>query len=194
VRRRTDPPLGGPGSAGRSLGLPRGTVLLHDHDPRWAHEYERAAAVLDEALGDVVSVIEHVGSTAVRGLVAKPVLDIAVAYDPGRFREARDRLEVAGYEYRGDLGENGGQLFAKGPETARTEYVHLVPAGSRQWRRFLAFRDALRGDRRLRDRYADLKGDLAERFPSDRVKYAEGKSRFIEDATAGYSERRSTAR
>jgi GrpB-like predicted nucleotidyltransferase (UPF0157 family) len=75
-------------------------------------------------------------------------------------------------------------VFAKGPASCRTLYLHLVGAGSDLWRRYLAFRDALRGDPIRRDRYSALKKDLASRFPLDRSAYQSGKQQFIEETIA----------
>jgi len=141
--------------------------------------------VIARTLGDLASGIEHIGSTAVPGLAAKPVLDVAVALvDPSTFAEVRRRLEICGYAYRGDLGSEGGHVFAKGPESGRTHYLHLQDAGSDQWRSYLAFRDALRKDHVRRDAYAALKKDLARRFPADRQSYLAGKAAFIRETLA----------
>jgi len=167
------------------LGLRRGTTVVREYDPRWAEEFGREELLLRRALEELASGIEHVGSTAVPGLAAKPVLDLAVALvDPSTFAEVRRRLATCGYDYRGDLGSEGGHVFAKGPDSGRTHYLHLHDAGSDQWRRYLAFRDKLRTDQRTRDDYAALKRDLAERFPSDRRSYLAGKAAFIRETLA----------
>lgn len=168
-----------------TLGLRRGTTAIRDYDPRWADEFRREQLLLRQTLGSLVSGVEHIGSTAVPGLAAKPVLDIAVALaDPSAFAELRRRIEASGYEYRGDLGAEGGHVFARGPESARTHYLHVQDAGSDQWRNYLAFRDALRSDPAKRDAYAALKRDLARRFPLDRRSYLAGKAAFIQETLA----------
>jgi GrpB-like predicted nucleotidyltransferase (UPF0157 family) len=172
------------------LGLARGTTVVRPYDERWPREFEREAAALRALLAGLVTAIEHVGSTAVPGLASKPVLDIAIAY-PNRsvLAQARRRLVAARYHDRGELG-NAGAVFAKGPEHARTHLLHLVPAGSPQWADYLRFRDALRRDAELRERYAALKTELAHRFPSDRAAYLEGKRQLIEAALAVGSRQR----
>jgi len=168
-----------------ALGLRRGTTVVREYDPRWADEFRHEELLLRRTLGDLASGIEHIGSTAVPGLAAKPVLDVAVALvDPSTFAEVRRRLEICGYAYRGDLGSEGGHVFAKGPESGRTHYLHLQDAGSDQWRSYLAFRDALRKDHVRRDAYAALKKDLARRFPADRQSYLAGKAAFIRETLA----------
>jgi GrpB-like predicted nucleotidyltransferase (UPF0157 family) len=165
-----------------SLGVPRGTTVVRDYDERWAEEFQREARALRDLLGDLPSGIEHVGSTAVPGLPAKPLIDVALAFtNRERLDEARRRLQGAGYDDRGDWDGEGGVIFAKGPESARTHLLHLVEATDEQWNRYLAFRDTLRRDDERRRQYAALKNELAARFPSDRRSYVSGKKHFIEE-------------
>jgi GrpB-like predicted nucleotidyltransferase (UPF0157 family) len=176
------------GPAEPALGLRGGTTIVRAYDPRWQHEFEREAAILGSLLGELVSAIEHVGSTAVPGLAAKPVLDIAISFtDASRLAEARRRLNASGYEDRGDQGDHGGVVFAKGPASSRTHYLHLVEAGSDQWLRYLGFRDALRRDPLRRSRYEALKKRLAARFPRDRSSYQRTKGEFVEETLATLS-------
>jgi GrpB-like predicted nucleotidyltransferase (UPF0157 family) len=163
-----------------SLGLARGTTVLRDYDDRWPEEFALEAARLRSILCASGAAIEHIGSTAVPGLAAKPVIDIAIALgDASAMTEARGRLRESGYEGGEDMGDEGGIVFARGPETRRTHFLHLVGAGSDQWLRYLAFRDALRADAGRRDAYAALKRDLAARYPRDRPSYVSGKAQFI---------------
>ncbi len=167
-----------------AIGLSRARAVMRDYDPRWPDEFDREAGYLRHALDGLPFVIEHVGSTAVPGLPAKPLIDIAVGL-VGReaLEEARRRLVTGGYDDRGDFGEHGGVIVAKGPESDRTHLLHLVELGSRQWRRYLAFRDRLRVDPALRVQYAALKSGLAKDFWNDRSAYLEGKRAFVEEAT-----------
>jgi GrpB-like predicted nucleotidyltransferase (UPF0157 family) len=170
------------------LGLRRGTTVVCAYDARWQHEFEREATALRSLLGELTSGVEHIGSTAVPGLAAKPVVDIAIAFaGETKLAEARGRLQDAGYEDRGDQGDDGGVVFAKGPRSSRTHYLHLVAADSDQWIRYLAFRDALRRDSTRRDQYEALKKRLATRFPLDRVSYTRAKNEFIEETLAKLS-------
>jgi GrpB-like predicted nucleotidyltransferase (UPF0157 family) len=168
----------------RALGLRQGAAIVRDYDSRWPLEYERESALLDHILKGVVEQIEHIGSTAVAGLAAKPMVDIAIGFaNRTLLDEGRARLLTAGYNDRGDLGELGGVVVTKGPESDRTHILHLVIVQSDQWRRFLAFRDALRTDPVLREKYATLKRRLARDFPEDRDAYLAGKVGFVEMAT-----------
>lgn len=168
-----------------ALGLARDRVVVRPYDDRWPQAFAEESARLRALLGPLARALEHVGSTAVPGLPAKPVLDVAIAYAHRSALEAmRDLLARAGYEDRGDQGEQGGVVFVKGPATRRTHHLHLVAEASAQWRRYLASRDALRRDDSLRARYGALKGALARRFPADRVAYTAGKDDFVADVLA----------
>src|ERR1700693_4306137 len=152
------------------VGLRRRTVVVRDHDPRWLAEYQREAAALAQILEGLVARIEHVGSTAVADLVAKPIIDIALGFDTRAGVEAaRPLLQGSDYEDQGDLGEAGGVFLAKpvGPEGA--VHLHLIELDSDQWRSWIAFRDALGSDERLRQRYGALKLELAKRYAMDRA-------------------------
>lgn len=162
------------------LGLRRGVVLLASHDPRWAAAFESERVRLHEALTQIACSIEHIGSTSVAGLIAKPIVDIAIAVERANPLSVREPLEGIGYEYRGDGGDDGGWLFVResGP-SVRTHHVHVVGGGDPQYARWLALRDLMRGDAAARDRYAAAKRELAERHPDDRPAYTEGKTGII---------------
>ena len=168
-----------------ALGLARSKTIVLPYDSRWAEAFETEATRLRSALTGVLVRLEHVGSTAVPGLSAKPILDIAATYlDASTSHEFGTALESLDYVYHGDQGEEGGLLFIKGPDSCRTHHLHLVAADSQQWKNYLGFRDALRSSEQLRRAYSGLKERLAAEFPHDRLSYQEGKSRFIDDALA----------
>jgi GrpB-like predicted nucleotidyltransferase (UPF0157 family) len=178
------PPSRVPGVSQRALGLRQGAVIVRSYDSRWPLEYERERGLLADILKGIVERIEHVGSTAVAGLAAKPMVDIALGFvDRALLDEGRARLLTAGYNDRGDLGEQGGVVITKGPESDRTHILHLVLVQADQWRRFLAFRDALRTDPVLRENYATLKRGLAREFPHNRDAYVDGKAPFCARVT-----------
>ena len=164
-----------------SIGLKRGTVRLAPYDPAWARQYAREAARIRKALGRRIVDIQHVGSTSVPGLLAKPVIHVAVAIrdlaDVGRCIEP---LEGLGYLYLGDQENRGDHFFAKGPDRTRTHYVHVVESGGANWNEYLLFRDLLRRDPKLRDKYARLKRRLAGSCTDDRKTYTKRKKPFIE--------------
>ena len=164
------------------LGLRWGEVLLAEPDDQWAAMFARERRSLAEALGGLARAIEHVGSTAVDALPAKPIIDIAVAVGAEEaVPTVIERLEAIGYIHRPDAAFHGGHLLVR--ESApgvRTHHLHVVTEDDPQWRSWIRFRDFLAADRELRARYTRLKRELKCRFPSDRRSYTLAKTRFIE--------------
>jgi GrpB-like predicted nucleotidyltransferase (UPF0157 family) len=160
------------------LGLQKGIVKLAPHTELWHQLFAEEEARLREAIGEHVVAIEHVGSTAICGLPAKPIIDIAAAVREAVDAQACVRLlENIGYEYRGESGIAGRYYFVKGEP--RTHHLHMVESGSDLWRDHLLFRDYLRRHQEVAEEYERLKRDLAIKYESDRGAYTEGKSRFI---------------
>jgi GrpB-like predicted nucleotidyltransferase (UPF0157 family) len=167
-----------------SVGLKRGTVALRPYDSAWVEIAHEEIATIHDALQGVAVDAQHVGSTAVPGVLSKPIIDIAVAAPPPLNAEVLvQRLTSAGYVFRGDKGTEGGLLFVRTDEQeVRTVHVHVVSADSIEWANYLRFRDMLRRDPRLRDAYERLKRDAAARFPHDRASYTAAKHVFIRGA------------
>ena len=132
-----------------------------------------------ECIGPLVTKVEHVGSTAICGMIAKPILDIGIAV--GDFDEARAciaPLEIRlGYTFMGERGIPRRHFFVKGEQ--RTHHIHMVEAHSEEWLRMIRFRDRLRESSDLADEYAKLKLRLMRQLGADRKAYQEGKSDFI---------------
>lgn len=165
------------------IGLKRHTVRLASHSPAWASLYAAEAASLRRLTAGLLLDIQHVGSTSVPGLTAKPILDIAAAL---RTREALEPVVSLlcenSYIDRGDGGEQGGYLLVKEAQPdVRIVHLHLVEQADPQWGNYLAFRDTLRADAAVRERYAGLKQQLARQFPHDRRAYTDGKHEFIRE-------------
>ncbi len=163
------------------IGLQRGPVQVIAHHPDWYDLFEQERCLLQQHLRHLVLDIQHVGSTAVPGLDAKPILDIAVALaSVAVILQCIPWLCRIGYIDRGDGGTNGGYLFVKesAPEV-RTHHVHMVTIDDPQWHNYLLFRDILCADERLRARYAKLKQDLQNQFSQDRKSYTASKHDFI---------------
>jgi GrpB-like predicted nucleotidyltransferase (UPF0157 family) len=166
------------------IGLERNTVRLVEHQSRWHELFQQEHALLSGLLDDLIIDIQHVGSTAVAGLPAKPILDIAAAIrSPDDIPAIAERLLRHHYLDRGDAGSDGGYLFVKESRPdVRTVHLHLVEITDAQWSEYLAFRDLLRRDTIFRERYASLKRDLAGQFADDRRSYTKGKHEFIRRA------------
>ncbi|HMH90486.1 MAG TPA: GrpB family protein [Streptosporangiaceae bacterium] len=161
-------------------------AAVHPHDPRWADRAEsecaRLAGLLAPWLADGV---EHVGSTAVPGLAAKPVLDImASVTEPDAVAEhASRRLAADGWCYvPPELDGRSWRRFFVKPDAAgqhRIAHLYVIRAGHPRWAEQIAFRDALRRDGQLADRYAELKRRLAQEHGTDREAYTAAKGEFI---------------
>lgn len=169
-----------------ALGLDKGEVRLVPHNPQWILlgllECDTVARLLGDASRDVV----HVGSTAVPGLEAKPILDIAASVDDDTLiDDVVARLCAGGeYIYQGDKHDQGGLLFVRGHGPFRTVHVHVVGAGSRAWVSYLRFRRLLADDPAARERYQSAKRRLARQFPMDRLGYTGAKSAVVEELLA----------
>jgi GrpB-like predicted nucleotidyltransferase (UPF0157 family) len=158
-------------------------IVIEPYSDEWPRRFAEERDVLEQVLRPwLAGPIEHIGSTAVPGLAAKPVIDIMAAVESlEASRPALERLASRGYlhaPYRADVMH---WLCKPSPEV-RTHHLHLVPMGSRLWKDRIAFRDLLRSDRALADAYAALKRDLARKYPNDRESYTEAKRPFVEMA------------
>ena len=152
-----------------------------DHDPSWAALGAEVCRQVTQAGGDLLVDAQHVGSTAVPDLPAKPILDIAAAVaGPDAVPPLIRRLTEAEYIYRSDGGDEGGHLFVReSSHEERTVHLHVVERDGVQWRNYLRFRDTLRENAAVREQYAKLKRELAKRFANDRKSYGDGKDDFI---------------
>jgi GrpB-like predicted nucleotidyltransferase (UPF0157 family) len=164
----------------RGVGEP---VEVVDYDPRWPRRCDTERERILAATGPWIVAIEHIGSTAVSGLVAKPVVDImgglARLLDGDRCVAP---LEALGWEYRGEAGVPGRHYFRLWDGETRACHLHVVERDGDFWRDHLAFRDYLRADSHAAAEYARLKRGLARRHRSDRLAYTEAKSAFIQEA------------
>ena len=163
------------------VGLERGVVDLEPYRDEWKVHYQNEIERLADIADEWGLEFEHVGSTAVEGMVAKPIIDIlAVVEDLDNSNGLLTVLEEHGYEYRpGDV--EGRLFFAKGPRTNRTHYLSLTEHGSGYHREKLAFREDLRAHPEAAEQYASLKRRLADSHPEDRETYTAKKSDFIQD-------------
>jgi GrpB-like predicted nucleotidyltransferase (UPF0157 family) len=160
------------------LGLESGEVRVVEYDERWPSLFAAEALRLREACATLPVTLEHVGSTAVPGLCAKPVLDILAGHPPDTPAASYvTPFRRVGYEHRGDRGIPGHQFFRRGQP--RAYHIHLVEQGGALWREYLAFRDVLRSDPDAKREYTELKRALAGRFSRDREGYIDGKTTFV---------------
>jgi len=159
-------------------------IEIVDYDPGWPKEFEAEALRLWDVLPkELLLGIEHIGSTAIPGLSAKPIIDIAIAVPS--LEEARativEPLEALGYSYWRANPQRDRMFFVKGlPPSSpkRTHHVHVTELSGEVWTRHL-FRDYLRTHTDEAQRYADLKYDLARRYRLDREGYTAAKTEYI---------------
>lgn len=164
-------------------------IAVLDYDPAWAVEFGELKQIVAAQLSGLILGVEHVGSTAVVGLAAKPVIDIDIIIDAvSQLNKIIPKLADLGYVFRGDLGIQDRYAFS-----ATADYVPITPSG-RKWiphhlyccvlgspslENHLILRDALRNNQTLANEYASLKKQLADFHPYDMDAYIEGKSSFI---------------
>ncbi|HWO83969.1 MAG TPA: GrpB family protein [Solirubrobacterales bacterium] len=160
-------------------------IRLVPPDPSWPARFELERGELEEAIGEwVEGGIHHIGSTAVPGLKAKPIIDILVGVRNLEVaRGCFESLTDLGYLYAPYMPDEM-HWFCKPDPARRTHHLHLVPFGSPRYRDELSFRDRLRADPRLAADYVALKRRLAEWHRDDREAYTQGKTRFIQQALA----------
>jgi GrpB-like predicted nucleotidyltransferase (UPF0157 family) len=171
------------------------SVKLVDYDPDWVDRFQREKARIVHALGPLTRAgmsqsVQHVGSTSIPGLLAKPCVDILVATWPSPLpAHGIAALESLGYEYRGENGIPGRQYFQKGPHDF---HLHVVSGDSEFWADHVLFRDYLRAKPAAASWYGEVKRALARAFEHDRKRYLAGKgapiARLLEEARKWYRE------
>ncbi len=166
-------------------------VQISDYSPQWASEFTELQSVLQQSLGSKAISIEHVGSTSVPELSAKPILDVDVVIaSMDEFAAVRTSLEALGYVYEGDKGIPQREAFRQADDMVPhgsghrwlPQHLYVCPENSAALADHRNFRDALLNSSELRDSYAILKRDLAQRFANDREGYTNAKADFIQAA------------
>ncbi len=171
-----------------TLGLKRGTVALVPHEAAWEEEAARIIEKLKGILGDAAVDIQHVGSTAIPAICAKPIVDIAVAVRSfAEINAMQAELEARGF-YRRSWNDEDQELFAcgsyyDGTGDKQTHFIHVVLADGAEWRNYLNFRDYLNAFPAEAKAYEALKLSLAAVNPEDagREKYTSGKHDFVRE-------------
>jgi GrpB-like predicted nucleotidyltransferase (UPF0157 family) len=153
-------------------------VIVLDYDPNWPHLFETLRSSVWDAISDIAISIEHVGSTAVPGLAAKPVIDIDVVVHEAAVRVGIARLEALGYLHRGDCGVPKREAF-RSPAGSPPHHLYLCASASVALANHLAIRDHLRANPSVARASGDLKRRLAGDFAADRAGYVEAKTAFL---------------
>lgn len=164
------------------IGLKRGTVKVVDYNSNWPQEFEAEKQRLLETFGHKILAIEHIGSTSIPGLAAKPIIDIvATVKSFDDLPEFIDGLQKLGYEYMSERMFDNRKFFPKGSQDNRTHHLNLVLQDDpEQWTKPVAFRDYLRTHDRERKEYAKLKITLAQEYANDRATYTKLKDDFFQ--------------
>ena len=164
-----------------SIGMKRGTVYLEPHQEEWERAAEETIQTLKNILGSVAVDIQHIGSTSIRTISAKPIIDIAVAVnDYELVLNKCDELEKAEIVFRFD--ERPEQLlFVMGDfeKDTRSHHIHVVLYDSDEWNNYINFRGYLNSNSEAAGEYEAVKIRLAEQYPDDRIAYTDGKQEVI---------------
>jgi GrpB-like predicted nucleotidyltransferase (UPF0157 family) len=163
------------------FGQHKRNINVVPYQSEWIELYQKEAELLMDALGEIALHIEHIGSTAIPGMVAKPVIDMMVAIES--FDQASEYIPILaelGYEYRAPDTVPERMFFAKEccPEV-RTHHLNLSPLTSEFWKNQLAFRDYLRMHPQVALEYGDIKVNLAETYAQSKFLDREGKTEFV---------------
>lgn len=158
-------------------------VIVLPYDKKWKSDFEAIRKEIIAAIGDLIIGIEHVGSTSVEGLSAKPCIDIDVVIkDYSVFNTIVSKLEAIGYIYEGNLGIEGREAFKYfNKPHLQTHHLYVCPQQSKELHRHLTFRDFLRSNPEAVKKYGAVKEKAAQLFPDDIEKYIEYKSPCIEE-------------
>lgn len=163
-------------------------IVIEDYNPAWPQGFNELKLTIETALPNLFLSIEHVGSTSVPGLSAKPIIDLDIVIeDSSLFPQVSKNLEKLGYYYEGNLGIEGREAFARSDEYVpwiennrvwMEHHLYVCPKDSKELKRHLAFRDYLRENPRAAYDYEQLKRKLAA-SEKDRVAYTAGKGDFV---------------
>lgn len=163
------------------IGLKRGTVKLVSHNDEWDDLFRAEKSKLLKALGDLVIDIQHVGSTAIPTIPAKPIIDIAVLVKSlGKVDEYISRIEALGYQKKRE-NRTERLFFTKGPEEDRIVYLHVGDESTNYITDMIVFRDYLIRNSAEAKKYAALKIELAEKFSDNREQYTAAKEKLVQE-------------
>ncbi len=165
-----------------SLGLKRGKVAVEPHSIVWEIAAQETICKIKNILKDDIIDAQHIGSTSIRNICAKPIVDIVVGVSSfDRIRRHNEDLLANGIVYRRQ-DHPGQHLYVCGDleNDIQTHYIHVVIWGQEAWNNYINMRDYLNAHEEKAKEYSDLKGRLAEEYPNDRMAYTNGKSTLVE--------------
>jgi len=157
------------------------SVVVEKWNPKWKDEFERIVDSLGEDIIYNSVKIEHVGSTSVEGLSAKPIIDLDIVIENDKFEIIKRLLNDKGYKHEGDLGIEGREAFSySGKEELMTHHLYVCTKDSEELFKHITFRDFLKNNSALASEYSKVKEQAAVLYPDDIDKYMEFKSEIIE--------------
>ena len=162
-------------------------TLVEKYNPEWPKWFEEIKAFLGEKIAKECLRIEHVGSTSIPSMTAKPIIDLVLVIESDRWLEIKSLLEERGYYHQGDKGIPEREAFDLADEAKKgslpTHHLYVCPQHSLELKKQTAFRDYLKNHKRDRERLSILKWELAEKFNNDKYPYMDGKASLCEEIT-----------
>jgi GrpB-like predicted nucleotidyltransferase (UPF0157 family) len=162
------------------IGIPKNSVVLCPYSEEWETLFEREKENLYSSIKEYAMDIQHIGSTSIKGMYAKPIIDIIVVIkdlnDGFKLIQVIESLE---YHFKGSLGKSNRFFFWKGDEDKNTHNLHIVEFKDKNWENLILFRDFMNSHSDYRDKYISLKIELANKYKMDRAAYTEKKIEFI---------------
>ena len=158
------------------------TITVEPYDPKWAEEFEKIKGEILPAISDSIISFEHVGSTSVVGLWAKPVIDIDIIIDDGMLPVVIEKLAAMGYDHRGDLGITGREAFGYNDEDKAhlmKHHLYVCNKNNPELRQHLVFRNFLGKNPEYCEKYSRIKIEMARKYPHDIDSYINGKEPVI---------------
>lgn len=158
--------------------------LVEKYNPKWPAWFEEIKTYLGEKVSKASRRIEHVGSTSIPGMTAKPIIDIIVVIEPGTFPQMKKILKGLGYYHRGDVGQPGREVFRLNDESILPiHHLYVCAEGQIDLVQETAFRDYMRKHKNERERLGQHKLELCEKFNNDRQLYMDGKDAMVKEIT-----------
>jgi GrpB-like predicted nucleotidyltransferase (UPF0157 family) len=158
--------------------------LVEKYNPEWPKWFEEIKAYLGVKIAKACIRIEHVGSTAIPGMIAKPIIDIIIVIEAERWEKMKSLLEERGYYHRGNQGIEDREVFRLIDETPLPlHHLYVCPKHSYEIKKETAFRDYMKTHKKDRERLSKHKRELAEKFNNDRQLYIDGKDAMVKEIT-----------
>ncbi|UKJ83196.1 GrpB family protein [Bacillus sp. PK9-021] len=163
------------------LGLERGLVKLEPYNDKWSKLFDEERELLFSQLKELIIAIEHVGSTSIVGLSAKPIIDIAIGVSSlDVIIELKEKVKALGY-VEVPVVIDGKHVFARYKEKKITHFLHVMIYNQNLWVDQISFRDYLQSDLDAKIEYINIKEELANKYPNDVVSYTNKKKKFVDD-------------